>query len=259
MSHSRTTAEGVAERLRAAGCVDAEAEADELMAVAPHPGELQAWIDRRARGEPLAWITGVTRFCGRAVAIDPGVYVPRVQTEELARRASELLSATAGRAADLCTGSGAVALHLLAEVPTANVVGVELDPRAARSARRNGVRTVLGDLDGSLRPVAFDVVTAVAPYVPTDEIRLLPADVQRYEPRTALDGGEDGLDVVRRVVAAAARLLLPGGWLVTEVGGEQNRALAPTLLAAGFEPATPWFDEGGDLRGLVARKLDRAP
>jgi release factor glutamine methyltransferase len=160
---------------------------------------------------------------------------------------------------DLCTGSGAVATQLIAEVPPARVVGVEIDPRAAACARRNGVPTVLGDLGESLRPRSFDLVTAVAPYVPTGDLRLLPADVQRYEPRRALDGGKDGLAVVRRVVAAAARLLRPGGWLVVEVGGEQDRRLGSDLAAAGFEPATTWFDEDGDLRGLMAcRTLSRA-
>ena len=160
-----------------------------------------------------AWITGTTTFCGHSLHVDPGVYVPRVQSEELARRSAAILAAGGSHAADLCSGAGAVAVHLMAEAPAATVVGVDLDPRAAACARRNGVRAIVGDLDGPLRSHVFDVVTAVAPYVPTDELRLLPADVRRYEPRIALDGGEDGLDVVRRVVAAGARLLRGGGWL----------------------------------------------
>jgi release factor glutamine methyltransferase len=93
----------------------------------------------------------------------------------------------------------------------------------------------------------------VAPYVPTGDIRLLPADVQRYEPRLALDGGNDGLDLVRRIVGAAARLLRPGGWLLVELGGDQDRALSPTLATHGFDFAEAWFDEDGDLRGLAAQ------
>jgi release factor glutamine methyltransferase len=104
-----------------------------------------------------------------------------------------------------------------------------------------------------LRPRTCDVVTAVAPYVPTGAIPFLPADVQRYEPRIALDGGDDGLDLVRRVARAAAGLLRPGGWLVAEVGGEQDRVLGPALAALGFAPAAPWYDEDGDLRGLAVR------
>src|SRR5437588_12916240 len=114
----------------------------------------------------------------------------------------------------------------MAVVPDAAVVGTELDERAARCARRNGVPTVVGDLGSPLRgDGTFDVVTAVAPYVPTVDITLLPRDVQRYEPRRALDGGADGLTLVRRVVADAARLLRPGGWLVLELGGTQDHHL----------------------------------
>jgi release factor glutamine methyltransferase len=224
-----------------------------LLAAAPDDDTLEAWLRRREQGEPLPWITGSLVFCGHRLHIAPGVYVPRRQTEELARRAAALLPHH-GRALDLCTGAGAVAVHLMAEVPTATVIGVELDPRAAGCARRNGVPTVVADLDAPLR-AGFDVVTAVAPYVPTDGMRLLPADVQRYEPRLGLDGGADGLDLVRRVVAAAGRLLRPGGWLLVEVGGEQDETLAPTLSAAGFGPVTPWADDDGDLRGVAARLI----
>jgi release factor glutamine methyltransferase len=141
----------------------------------------------------------------------------------------------------------------MAEKPAAVVVGVDVDPRAVRCARRNGVQVVVGDLDRPLRPQAFDVVTAVAPYVPTGELALLPADVQRHEPRLALDGGTDGLDVVRRIVAGAARLLRPGGWVLTELGGAEDVALGRTLGRGGFELVRPWFDEEGDLRGVAAQ------
>jgi release factor glutamine methyltransferase len=112
----------------------------------------------------------------------------------------------------------------------------------------------LADLDEPLRGELFDIVTAVPPYVPTAELRYLPADVQTYEPPLALDGGPDGLHLARRVVASASRLLRAGGWLLVELGGDQDRELAPTLDACGFEPAQPWFDEDDDLRGLAARR-----
>jgi release factor glutamine methyltransferase len=247
----------VVARLRAAGCVAAEDEAHELLAAAPDGEVLEGWLSRRERGEPLAWITGRLEFCGRWVHVAPGVYVPRVQSEELARRAGRLLP-DHGRAADLCTGAGAIAAHLLAEVPTASVTGVDLDPQAVACATGNGVRAVVGDVDEPLGPNgSFDVVTAVPPYVPTDELRLLSADVQRYEPRAALDGGADGLDVARRVVSAAARLLAPGGWLLIELGGDQDELLAPGLAASGFGNAESWRDEDGDLRGLAAQALSR--
>jgi release factor glutamine methyltransferase len=241
----------VTERLRRAGCVAAEEEAAELLAAVPDVGELEAGLRRRELGEPLAWITGTIRFCGRPLSVTPGVYVPRWQTEELARRAATLLPAS-GAALDLCTGAGAIAAHLKAEVPTATVIGVDLDRRAAACARSNGVTVMVADLAAPfpLRP-SFDVVTAVAPYVPTDALTLLPADVQRHEPRRALDGGTDGLALVRRVVAAVRDLLRPGGWLLIEVGGDQDDALEPELR--GFEIVEPWVDEDGDLRGVAAR------
>jgi release factor glutamine methyltransferase len=246
-------AEVVSSRLTAAGCVAAVEEADELLAAAPDDASLEEWICRRERGEPLAWITGTLRFCGHTVHVDPGVYVPRLQSEELARRAAALLVAGGGRAADLCTGAGAIPAHLMAEAPTSTVVAVDIDPRAVVCARRNGVLALVADLGAPLCSRAFDVVTAVAPYVPTGELRLLPADVQRYEPRRSLDGGDDGLDVVRRIVVSAGRLLRPGGWLLVEVGANQNWALRPTLVAFGFDVVDVWFDEDGDLRGLATR------
>src|SRR5205814_3980466 len=91
-----------------------------------------------------------------------------------------------------------------------------------------------------------------APYVPSDDLRLLPADVRRYEPLPSLDGGSDGLEIVRRVVAGAARILRPGGQLLVEIGGTQDRELRSTLVESGFAQATPWFDEEGDVRGLAA-------
>ena len=241
-------------RLARAGCIAAGEEALQLVTAAPDAATLASWTARRERGEPLAWITGTTRFCGRTILVDAGVYVPRPQTEELAQRAGELLP-EGGRAADLCTGSGALAVHLAASVPTADVVGVDIDRRAVRCARSNGVDVVLGDLAAPLGSRLFDMVTSVAPYVPTSHMVFLPADVQCYEPRLALDGGADGLVVVRRVVDAAARLLRQGGWLLVEVGAEQERLLAPTLEASGLAVMASWRDADGDLRGVAAQAV----
>ena len=243
----------VVHRLVAAGCVAAAEEAAELLGAAPDESTLEAWLCRREQGEPLAWITRTVLFCGQTLHVAPGVYVPRIQSEELARRAATLLTDN-GRAVDLCTGAGTVAAHLMAKVPTATVIGIDVDVRAAACARLNGVPTAVADVAEPLRShEGFDLVTAVAPYVPTDELQLLPADVQRYEPRLALDGGTDGLDLVRRVIAAARRLLRPGGWLLIEVGGDQDQALAPNLAAAAFDLVTPWRDDHGDLRGIASQ------
>lgn len=252
-----TGASGAAARLALAGCIAADAEAAELLAAAPDAATLDAWVARRELGEPLAWITGRTTFCGRSVHVSSGTYVPRPQTEDLARRAAALLPAE-GVAVDLCAGSGAVATHLRAVRPRARVVAVDVDPGAARSARANDLDALVADV----RALPFgpharvDLVTAVAPYVPWDALHLLPSDVRAWEPTRALDGGIDGLDVTRAVVAAASRLLRPGGALVVELGADQPSALAPTLARAGFLRADPWTDADGDVRGLVALRAE---
>jgi release factor glutamine methyltransferase len=243
----------VVARLAAAGCVAPADEARELLHDAPPDELIEARLRRREDGEPLAWITGRAVFGGLALVIAPGVYVPRPQTEELARRAAAVLP-TRGMAVDLCTGSGAVAAWMQRARPDACVVGVECDPVAARCAAANGVRVVVGDLGAAVHaPGRVDVVAAVAPYVPTGERRVLPVDVQRHEPVHALDGGDDGLAVVRGVVAAAASLLREGGHLLLELGGAQDVDLAPDLTEHGFDQAVAWHDDDGDLRGVHAR------
>jgi release factor glutamine methyltransferase len=243
----------VVQRLQRAGCIAAGDEADALVAAAGTAEVLGAWVARREQGEPLAWITGTTAFCGRTLRIDPGVYVPRLQTQELAARAARLLPVR-GRAADLCTGSGAVAAHLTATQQSALVVAVDRDPAAVRCARRNGVRALVGDGGAPLAADAFHLVTAVAPYVPTDEVRFLPRDVIAHEPRAALDGGADGLAVVRTVVTDAARILRTGGSLMLEIGGDQLEVATDVLSASGFADIEPWTDDEGDLRGVAANR-----
>jgi release factor glutamine methyltransferase len=251
----RLTADAVAGRLRSAGCIAPEEEAEEIIAAAGDDDQaLATCVERRAAGEPLAWVTGSCEFCGHRVHVDAGVYVPRPQSEELARRAGAILAPLGprARAADLCTGAGPVAVHLRAATQ-AGVVAVDTDPRAVACARRNGVIAVLADLGRPLAGGAFDVVTAVAPYVPTDDMRFLPADSRLFEPRASLDGGPDGLRLVRRVLTDAGRLLRAGGWALVEVGGDQDEVLAPLLAEHGFDRVVTWHDEDSDLRGLAAR------
>ena len=216
--HSQARRRAVTARLAAAGCIAADEEAGALLAAGPDDVTLETWLRRRERGEPLAWILRSTVFGGRRLRIEPGVYVPRPQSEELARRAAAA-PPSRGRLLDLGTGSGAVGAVAAARVPGAVVVGCDRDRGAARCARSNGVATVMADLAvAPVRPGSMDVVVAVAPYVPTDAIRLLPPDVVRHEPRLALDGGADGLDLVRAVARTAAEALRPGGWLLVEPG-----------------------------------------
>jgi release factor glutamine methyltransferase len=243
-------------RLREAGCVAPADEAHELTLAAGGDAQaLAALVRRRVAGEPLAWVTGRASFCGVGVAVDPGVYVPRPQTEPLAMRAAELLPAS-GVAVDLCTGSGAIAAVLATAAPGARVLGTELDPVAVRCARGNGVDVREGYLDDPLPADlerSVNVLTAVVPYVPTEEIPLLPRDVREHESRLALDGGPDGTDVLAKVLDRSSRWLRPGGWLLLELGGDQAAPLRKLALAAGFDTAEVMTDEDGLPRAICAQ------
>jgi release factor glutamine methyltransferase len=222
----------VIQALAEGGCIAPRAEADALVTASNEgAGSIEELVARRLRGEPLAWITGSVRFCGVRIRVDPGVFVPRPHTQALALTAVSLLPA-AGIAVDLCTGTGAVAAVLGSARPRATVVATDVDPLAVACARRNGVRALVGDLDEplpqSLRG-SVDVMTAVVPYVPTEELHLLPRDVLANEPRCALDGGPRGTTVLVRAAEAAVRWLRPGGSVLLELGGHQAGEVATTL------------------------------
>ncbi len=213
------------------------------------------FVARRITGEPLAWVVGSVVFCGLRVKVHPGVYVPRWQTEALARRAAALLPPD-GTAVDLCTGAGAVACVLQAACPSATVVATDIDPVAVDCARDNGVDARVGDLDGSLPTRllgAVDVLVAVVPYVPTEALAFLPRDVVAFEPRLALDGGDGGLRLLSAVVARSRRWLRPGGWLLLELGGDQASAVAAQMEAAGFGDIAVLRDDDGDDRAIEGR------
>jgi len=246
--------ESTTAHLAAAGCLDAEGEAAEMLGANPDPPTLAGWLSRRATGEPLAWILGSTVFCDRVVRVDPGVYVPRPHGEELVDRAAALLR-SGGWAVDLCTGSGALAASLAARRPDAVVVAGDLDRRAARCARSNGVPVVVADLDQGFASGSVDLVLAVVPYVPDDAMAYLPRDVVAFEGEHALrGGGPDGLDLLRRLLRGAARLLRPGGWLLAELGGDQAELLRLDPAASAFESLGTWSDAEGDLRGFAAQR-----
>lgn len=245
-----------ASRLAAAGCVAADEEAVALLSEAADPAELDAFVARRAAGEPLAWIVGHIMFCGIRVDVHPGVYVPRWQTEPLARRAAALLPVD-GVGVDLCTGTGAIAAVLHAARPQATVVATDVDPVAVACARANGVDSRLGDLDGALPDTLLgtvDVMTAVVPYVPGDDLRFLPRDVLAFEPRDALDGGHNGRRYLSRAVRASTHWLRPGGWLLLELGGDQAEAVAVDMAEAGLVDIAVLRDEDGDDRGIEGRR-----
>jgi release factor glutamine methyltransferase len=236
--------------------VAAEDEADELLeAAGGDVAALGSLVRRRCAGEPLAWLTGSVRFCGETVLVHPGTYVPRWQTEPMALSAADRLPEL-GTAVDLCTGTGAIAVALRRRRPRARVVGTEIDPVAAACARANGVEVYEGDLTAGLPRTfarAVDVITAVVPYVPTRRLRLLPRDVLEWEPRRALDGGEDGTDLLSRAALEAATLLRPEGSLLLELGAGQAELLHPILEEAGYRDVELIHDDDGDLRALACR------
>ncbi|MBV8528419.1 MAG: HemK family protein methyltransferase [Candidatus Dormibacteraeota bacterium] len=246
-----------AARLGAGGFLAPDEEAAELLAAAGGDGaRLEALVARRLTGEPLAWITGSTTFCGLRVLVDPGVYVPRPHTEALALRAAERLPAD-GAAVDVCSGSGAIAAVLRARRPQARVIAADIDERSVDCARRNGVDAVQGDLlaavPAALRGVV-DVITAVVPYVPAHELRYLQRDTFTFESTLAYDGGRDGARLLRRLVRESTRFVRPGGVLLLELGGDQAQVLAPVLAAAGYGTPRVLADEDGDVRGVEARR-----
>jgi release factor glutamine methyltransferase len=242
-------------QLSRAGCVAAEEETEELIACAcGDQSLLRELADRRLAGEPLAWITGRADFGDQSILVEPGVYVPRWQSVELAARAVARLPHD-GKAIDLCTGTGAVAAVLRAARPAARIVATDSDSRAVACAKANGVEAYQGDLFAAV-PDSFraetDVVVAVVPYVPSTEFHLLPRDTLRFEDASHYDGGPDGADVLRRVVADAPGFLRPGGVVLLELGGDQSDLLRLMLDQLGYGAVRIWSDEDGDVRGLEA-------
>ncbi|VTR75473.1 Release factor glutamine methyltransferase [Cellulomonas hominis] len=249
-------------RLRTAGCVFAEDEAALLAAEAADPGALERMTARRVAGEPLEQVVGWAEFRGLRVAVAPGVFVPRARTALLVREALGVLPA-GGTVVDLCCGSGAVGLALVTERPGTRLWAADLDPAAVACARVNlgGRGEVLqGDLDAPL-PGALagqvDVLVANAPYVPTAEIAHMPTEARDHEPRTALDGGADGVDLHRRIAALAPRWLRPGGHLLIETSVRQAGTTAAACEGQGMVVRVVHDD---DLDGtvVVARRRDAA-
>ncbi len=237
-------------RLRAAGCVFVEDEARLLISAARTSADLAAMVDRRAAGLPLEHVLGWAEFCGLRIAVDPGVFVPRRRTEFLVRQAAALAPRPRAVVVDLCCGSGAVGAALVAALDRVELHAVEIDRAAVRCARRNlaaaGGRVYEGDLYEPLPATLqgqVDILVANAPYVPTEAVRLLPPEARIHEPRVALDGGTDGLDVQRRVTAAAPRWLAPGAFLLVETSESQAPQTVETFARSGLIPRVATSDE----------------
>ncbi len=213
-------------RLRAAGCVFAEDEARLLIDAAATSDELESMVEQRIAGLPLEQVLGWAEFCRRRIAMDPGVFVPRRRTEFLVAEAAKAISPGA-TVVDLCCGSGAIGVALVAAVGPIDLYASDLDPAAVACARRNvgGTGSVIeGDLYAPL-PAELrgrvDLIVACAPYVPTESIAMMPPEARDHEPGLALDGGVDGLDIVRRIAAEAPEWLAPAGCLFIETSESQ--------------------------------------
>jgi release factor glutamine methyltransferase len=235
-------------RLRAAGCVFAEDEADLLLTTAAldqlehpeqleNPDQLENMVRQRVRGVPLEQILGWAEFGGLRVAVAPGVFVPRRRTELLLRQAL-MLAQPQPVVVELCCGSAALSLALASALPAVELYVTDIDPAAVECAGRNlaCLSGFAGVFEGDLyEPLPHslagrvNLLLANAPYVPTASIELLPPEARLYEPRLALDGGLDGLDVVQRIIAGARRWLAPDGRLLVETSRSQASAVVATL------------------------------
>jgi release factor glutamine methyltransferase len=234
--------------LRAAGCVFAEDEAAVLREAAADEGAFAALVRRRAGGEPLEQVVGYADFCGVRVRLRPGVFVPRIRSELLVRLGAEAARAKPQAVVvDLCCGSGALGAAVKAQTPQIILYAADSDPTAVACARDNlGDRVYQGDLFEALPPRLrgrVDVLLANVPYVATRHIPLLPAEAREHEPHTALDGGADGLDVFRRVVAGAPRWLAAGGVVLSEVTGAQVAAATAAVRGAGLRDSLAYDDD----------------
>lgn len=250
----------VIKRLQAAGCVFAEDEARLLAAAATTPEQLEALVEQRVSGLPLEHVLGWVEFCGLRIGVDTGVFVPRRRTGFLVQQAARLLAGTVGTGrapvvVDLCCGSGAVGAALAALAGPLELHAADIDPAAVRCALRNigpfGGAVHEGDLYEPL-PARLrgrvDILAVNAPYVPSEEIGTLPQEARLHEPRVSLDGGTDGLQIQRRVAAAAPQWLAPGGHLLIETSRRQASRTVGLFVRNGL---TARVSRSGDLDATV--------
>ena len=247
--HGDIVCTDIVTKLRAAGCVFAEDEARLLISAARTPEDLDAMVDRRVAGLPLEHVIGWTEFCGLRIAVDPGVFVPRRRTEFLVRQAAALTRPGAV-VVDLCCGSGALGAALAAAQERIELYASDIDPAAVQCALRNvaatGGHVYEGDLYEPLPTTLrgrVDILVANVPYVPTEMIRILPSEARIHEARVALDGGVDGLDVQRRVAAAAPDWLAPGGHLLVETSERQVKQTVEIFARNGLIPQVAHSNE----------------
>lgn len=242
-------AESPLARLRAAGCVFAEDEARLLTDSATTTAELAEMVNRRITGTPLEHVLGWAEFAGLRIVVEPGVFVPRRRTEFLLEQAVALLK-TRAVVLDLCCGTGAIGAAVMSIAEDVELHASDIDAAAIRCAKANITRGHVyhGDLFDPLPPTLrgrVNVLIANTPYVPTKEIDFLPAEAREHEPRIALDGGNDGLDVQRRIAAGAGEWLVRGGHLLVETSEKQAATAQEIFARNGFRPSVVSDDERG--------------
>ena len=232
-----------------------------MIDAAASPIELESMIDRRVSGLPLEQVLGWAEFCGLRILVEPGVFVPRRRTELLVVEAVRLLGRVSEPVVvDLCCGTGAVAAAIHDAMGQAGIHATDVDSRAVACARRNldGIGSVHeGDLTAALPDHLtgrVDVLAVNAPYVPSDEIATMPPEARDHEPRVALDGGADGVDIHRRIAEHAPRWLRPGGHLVIETSRRQTPLTAEAMARNGFDTRVVHSDDI-DATAVVGRKM----
>lgn len=246
--------------MRTAGCVFAEEEAALLLSAASTSEELRRLVEHRVRGVPLEHVLGWAEFAGLRIAVTPGVFVPRRRSELMIIEALRLARRGA-LVVDVCCGSGALGSALAQRLPNIDLYAADIDPRAVSCARRNlpAERVFQGDLCRAL-PTRLrgkiDMLLVNAPYVPTDAVALMPREARLYEPRQALDGGPDGLDLQRRVAVEASSWLRPDGALIMETSGDQAPVTAHILVEQGFSVRIVRDDEFEATVAVAARQTE---
>jgi len=271
LRHGVVTVTDLAEtivRLRGAGCVFAEDEAAVLGDAATDAAHLHQLVDRRVQGEPLEQVVGYADFCGVRVRLRPGVFVPRVRSELLVHTALAEVRTGGETVVDLCCGSGALGRAVRQHAPAIRLVAADSNPDAVACALDNlGGDVFQGDLFAAL-PEALrgqvDVLLANVPYVATAHISLLPAEARLHEPRTALDGGPDGLDIFRAVVQGAAGRPAPGEQPPAETPSDTRADRQPTpngqppAETPGDTRAGGWLAPGGLLLSEITEAQTEA-
>jgi len=244
----------ITERLRAAGCVFAEAEAEILIAEADDdPRGLEEMVRRRESGEPLQYVVGWAELAGVKVAVDPGVFVPRDRSELLVAEAVAAVRSSSNArpvVLDLCCGAGAVGAAIASSVGPIELHAADIDAAAVELAGRNlagfGASVHRGDLYDALPDDLrgrIDVIAANSPYVPSRELMLMPREARLYEPPWALDGGPDGMDPLRRIVSGAGEWLAPGGSVLVEGASTTANTAAAIVADAGYQPRVARSEE----------------